>query len=423
MRLTTQPKKESLELKKHVGLVHSTNKLSLIERKIANALLFNAYDDLLTKEEHQIHISDLAKLIGYDSNDHKVLKKSLMSLMSLVLEWNILDKNVKDKSVWNASSMLADAKIDGPICTYSYSKRMCELCHHPEFYARLNLKELSSFKSSYGIALYENCVRYKTIPQTPWFDLSLFRKLMGVENGKYETFRDFNRRVISPAVKEVNAYSSIHVKPEYEKSGRVVSRIKFLIEHGSENKKTEIMKTIGTDNTLSDRLINHYGFSAVNTQNLLGEYGESYLLEKMAVVESSSSYISGKIENLAKYLEKALKENFQAPKSSKTIVNQQSELNRKNKLEQQSIEKKKEDYSNYQRKIIMDSYLKMSDKEKKEIEKQFEKSIKETAYYRAYITRGGIQDPLVCDRFVDFVRSNYKDILNSIVTFSEFCKR
>ena len=86
-------KKESLELKKHVGLIHSVNKLSLLERKIANALLFNAYEMLLTKTEHQIHISDLANLIGYDSNDHKVLKKSLMSLISTVMEWNILDKD------------------------------------------------------------------------------------------------------------------------------------------------------------------------------------------------------------------------------------------------------------------------------------------------------------------------------------------
>lgn len=422
MRVISSNKKESVELKKHVGLIHSANKLSLLERKIANALLFNAYETLLTKAEHQIHISDLANLIGYDSNDHKVLKKSLMSLISTVMEWNILDKDLKGKEVWVASSMLADAKIDGPLCTYSYSKRMCELCHHPEFYARLNLKELSEFKSAYGIALYENCIRYKNIPQTPWFDLSLFKKLMGVEKGKYETFRDLNKRVISPAVKEVNAYSSIQVKPEYEKSGRVVNRIKFHIDHGSEKKQEAIAQLNNNENTLVSRLMNHYGFSAVAAKQLLNEYSESYLLEKMSVIESSISYATGKIENLAKYFEKALKENFQAPKSSKSAVNQAIESTRKNKLEQKVIEQRKEEYSAYQRKIILDAYQNMPEKEKKEIDKQFEKAIKETAYYRAYITRGGIQDPLVCDRFVDFLRSNYKDIVNSFLSFSEFCK-
>ncbi len=422
MRNLTSNKKNSFELKKHVGLIHSVNKLSLLERKIANALLFNAYEALLTIPEHRIHVSDLAKLIGYDSNDHKVLKKSLMSLMSTVMEWNILDSDLKGKDVWVASTMLADARIDGPICTYSYSNRMRELCHHPEFYARLNLKELSAFKSSYGIALYENCVRYKNIPQTPWFDLSLFRKLMGVEQGKYETFRDFNKRVISPAVKEVNTYSSIQVKPEYEKSGRAVSRIKFLIERIAEQANEDIVVDTIDDNSLITKLINQYGFSEVSAKNISNEYGESYLLEKMTIIEASISYKTGKIENLAKYLEKALRENFQPPKSSKNIVKQAVASTNKNKLEQMALEKRKEEYSLYQRKAIIDAYHHLSEKEKKEINKEFEKVIKETAYYRAYVTRGGIQDPLVCDKFVDFIKSNRQDMLNLVLTFSEFCK-
>lgn len=422
MRAIVPIKKESLELKKHVGLIHSVNRLSLIERKIANALLFNAFDMLLQRTEHQIHISDLANLIGYDSHDHKVLKNSLMSLMSTVMEWNILDKEVTKKDVWVASTMLADAKIEGPICTYSYSKRMCELCHHPEFYAKLNLKELSSFKSSYGIALYENCVRYKDIPQTPWFDLNLFKKLMGVEQGKYETFRDLNKRVISPAVKEVNSYSSIQVIPEFEKSGRAVSRIKFLI--GRQNGRTQ--ECIAIENApghaVFSKLINHYGFSEIQAKSILGEYGEAYLLEKMSVIESSKSYTAGKIDNLSRYLEKALKENFQAPKSSKNIIARTLEITNKNKLEQKLIEQKKQEYALYQHKMILDAYAKISDREKKEIDKQFEKMIEKTAYYKAYITRDGIKDPLVCDRFVEFLKSNYKQIQNSMISFSEFCK-
>lgn len=417
------PIEEKLEVKKHVGLIHSVNKLSLLERKIANALLYNAYDVLLTRTEHQIHIADLAKLIGYDSNDHKILKKSLMSLMSTVMEWNILDKDVTEKTVWVASTMLADAKIDGPICTYSYSKRMSELCYHPEFYARLNLKELAEFKSTYGIALYENCVRYQNIPQTPWFDLDLFRKLMGVGNGKYKTFRDLNKRVISQAVKEVNTYSSIAVRPAYEKTGRVVSKIKFLIgRHGVEKQLEANFELNNTQHTLLNKLKSQYGFSEPDARHILNEYNESYLLEKMSIIESSASYITGKIENLTKYLEKALKENFQAPKSSKSVANQLSESSKKNKLKQKLIEKRKEEYAVYQRKIILDTYHQIPEKEKKEINNQFENAIKETAYYRAYITRGGIQDPLVCDRFIEFVKLNRKDILNSMMSFVEYCK-
>jgi len=422
-RLISPAKNESLELKKHIGLIHSTNKLTLLERKIANALLFNAYDSLKTASEHRIHVSDLAKLIGYNSNDHKTIKKSLMSLMSTVLEWNILDQDPKgNKNAWVASTMLADAKIEGPLCTYSYSNRMRELCHHPEFYGRLNIKELSSFKSTYGIALYENCVRYKNIPQTPWFDLSIFRKLMGVEDGKYEKFRDLNSRVISPAIKEVNAYSTVQVKPEFEKAGRVVSRIKFLINNESEKNANEVIEEKPVNNTVSHQLITHYGFSNIQVTQLLNDYTETYLLQKIAIIEASKSYQSGKIEHLAKYLEKALKEDFQAPKSSKTTLDDSIKLRKKNSDHQKTLEKKKEEYAFYQRKTILDSFDELADKIKQEIDKHFEKTIKDTAYYKAYVTKGGIKDPLVCDRFVEFIKINYMKILNCPMSFSEFCK-
>src|SRR5690349_13402545 len=97
--------KKTLELKKHVAAIHSSNKLSLLQRKIANALLFNAYEELLDKDEHQIHIPTLCNLIGYDSNDHKTIKKALVNLLATVIEWNLVDGNKLDKEgVWNASS-------------------------------------------------------------------------------------------------------------------------------------------------------------------------------------------------------------------------------------------------------------------------------------------------------------------------------
>lgn len=44
------------ELKKHVAAVHIRNRLSLLERKVANILLLNAYEDLLTQEVHTIKV-------------------------------------------------------------------------------------------------------------------------------------------------------------------------------------------------------------------------------------------------------------------------------------------------------------------------------------------------------------------------------
>ena len=52
----------SREVKKHVGAIHIKGKLSLLQRKVANVLLLNAYDDLPIKDKHRIRIKDLAEI-------------------------------------------------------------------------------------------------------------------------------------------------------------------------------------------------------------------------------------------------------------------------------------------------------------------------------------------------------------------------
>jgi len=423
MQIMASTQKKSLELKKHVALIHSTNKLTLLERKIANALLYNAHESLLTQNEHCIHIPSLCVLIGYNSKDYKTIRQSLLSLISTILEWNLVDKDkTEEESVWVASAILADAKIDGAICTYSYSNRMRELCHYPEFYGRLNIRVLSMFKSTYGLALYENCIRYQNITQTAWFDLLTYRKLMGVEDGKYEVFRDLNKRVIKPSVTEVNNYSSICVKAEFKKRGRDVVAIRFLIAKQAEKDAISQITQSEVDKTIVDRLKENYGFSAKQAENVLNKHSENYLLEKMAIIESSSSYQDGKIAHLARYLEKALQEDYQPPKSSKDNL-EKLQINRKKDIKLRKLhEENMQKYRVYQNQELPGVFNELPEKNKVAIEKAFDKYISSTLYYSVYI-KDGLGNPLVRDRFGDFIRTTHSELLASLLLFEEFCKR
>jgi len=421
MQISTLAEHKPLELKKHVGLIHSTNKLTLLERKIANALLFNAYENLLTQNEHQIHIPSLCNLIGYNSKDYKTIKRSLMSLISTVLEWNLLDHyKPEEEGIWVASSMLADAKIEGPICTYSYSNRMRELCHYPEFYGRLNMRVLSQFRSSYGLALYENCIRYQNINQTPWFDLVTYRKLMGVEGNKYEIFRDLNKRVIKTAVVEVNNLSPIQIKPVFKKQGRTVVAIKFLIDKTVENEALSQVKDTETERTVGNRLIKDYGFTINKANQLINSYSEQYLLDKMALIELSPSYRAGRIKVLSKYLEKALIEDYQPPKSSQENLNILKTKREKEKITRNLHQEYMQKYLSYQNRELPNVFRNLSSKKRTVIEKDFDKYINSTLHYNIY-SKYGLRNPLVEDRFGDFIRESYPDLLASLLTFEEFC--
>ena len=415
--------KKTLELKKHVGLIHSTNKLSLLGRKIANALLYYAYETLLTQNEHEIHIPSLCILIGYNSKDDKTIKKALISLISTVLEWNLVDQSKQgEEGIWMASAMLSDAKIEGSICTYSYSNRMRELCYYPEFYGRLNMQVLATFKSTYGLALYENCIRYQNISQTPWFDMPTYRKLMGISQDKYAIFRDLNRRVIKPAIKEVNTHSPMHVEAEFKKKGRVVTAIRFQISRRSEKEVLGQIEKREIERTVIERLQEDYGLSVPQLKTILEKYGEAYLVEKMALIESSSSYQEGRIKHLAKYLEKALAENYQPPKSSQENLDKLKIKRGKEAKIRALHEKKMHHYRSYQAHNLPDVFENLSDKEKARVSKDFDKYIEKTVYASVY-AKDGLLNPLVKDRFADFVRANHAELLASLLPFEVFCKK
>src|ERR1700752_4825030 len=75
------------ELKKHAATIHCSNSLSLLQRKVSNALLYHAYKELMTREEHEITVKQLCRLIGYNGNNHAVIKDALKELISTVIEW------------------------------------------------------------------------------------------------------------------------------------------------------------------------------------------------------------------------------------------------------------------------------------------------------------------------------------------------
>ena len=394
----------TLELKKHVAVIHSNSKISLLQRKISNALLFHAYDDLLIKDEHEIQISTLTKLIDYDSHDHKKIKQALMDLLATVVEWNIVDGDKLDKEkVWNASSIIADASIDGSLCTYSYSGKMRKLLYHPSVYGRLNMQIQAKFQSSYGLALYENCNRYQDIGQTPWFELDKFRKLMGVDEDKYKIFRDFKTRVIDKSVEEVNKYSALFVESKFKKQNRQVIAIQFSIKNRVVIDTASVISELNSESLLSV-LKGVYGLSQKQLTEVVSSYEESYIKEKIKIIELSQSYQTGKIKNLGKYLLCALADDYQSIKQSKLKRRKaDKELNKDHEIS----------YQKYIRKIIFDKFFLLSDGTRAEMERNFKVFIAKSLY-RTFYEKEGLEHVLVQDQFIKFVMSYNNEISNKV---------
>lgn len=323
-------KKTKHVIKKHAATIHSSNTLSLLQRKVSNALLFHAYQELLTKEEHEITIKQLCKLISYQGNNHAVIKEALKGLLSTVIEWNVVSDSTGSED-WTASTIIASVSLKGPMCYYAYSPRMKQLLHSPTMFGKINLFIQSRFKSSYGLALYENCIRYQGLHYTKWFDIQTFRKLMGVPASKYTIFRDFKKRVLDKSIEEVNSYSDLIVEPELYRQGRQVTKIRFSLKErakktrlGNPNLFESKASHFPVEDQLIHTLTHQFSLPADLIKQILTQYSREFIFDKITLIESSKNYLEGKVQNLAAYFLSALKNDYKPAKpSSKTIRDKQ----------------------------------------------------------------------------------------------------
>ncbi len=219
-------------LKKHVAAVHTSGELSLVERKIANILLLNAYDNLVPSDgsdaRHTIPVSYLGHMVGWEeSKNVTALKVALRSLQKTVVEFNVLKDGRED---WESMSLLSYARVRDGLCTYGYVGELARKLHDPEVFATINVGVQKRFKGGYSLTLYENCLRFKNVKSTGWWDLEKFRRLMGAEAAMYDDFKRLSAFVVKKSVDEINAVSDIRVVPEYRREGRKVVSIRFAVE-------------------------------------------------------------------------------------------------------------------------------------------------------------------------------------------------
>ena len=220
---------ESLQLRKSVGAIHTSGSLTLVQRKLANVLLFNAYDQLVQRRTHTIPVAIMCTMLGWDgSNKMEHLKDALRSLTSTSIEFNLKEDG---KDVWRVMSMLSFGEIKNGVCTYRYDEFLAERLYDPAIYAMINLHVQRKFDSGQALNLYENCLRFKNTGtgSTGWWSLPFLRSVIGATSSHYDDFRRLNAKAIKPAVEQVNRESDIVLTAEAKKEGRTVVSMRFLV--------------------------------------------------------------------------------------------------------------------------------------------------------------------------------------------------
>lgn len=297
-------------VKKNVSVIHINAKLSLIQRKLVNALLYNAYDHLLSQDTHSLNVALLSEMIGFDSRNLAHLKAALTGLVETSIQWDVLEDNGSNS--WEVATLLSFARIRDGVCSYRYDKGLAEKLYHPDIYSKINLSVVRDMRSAHALVLYENCYRFIELGHTAWWDLGTFRKLMSIEDVQsYQEFKSLNRNVIKPAVAEVNKLSNIHVELETRQKGRTVTGLRFLLKPNPQLSLIGMDEEDEINQSKAYKALVQEGISKNLARSWALEHPEDYILSKIELARAHAA--SGKIKSSkAGFLKSAIEEDYRS---------------------------------------------------------------------------------------------------------------
>ena len=250
---------------------------------------------------------------------------------------------------------------------------------------------------------------------------------MGVAPSEYLDFFALKRRVIAIAIKEVNQYADFNIEGEYEKKGRVVIAIRFLIKRKEDDMDliSYPKDNIHDEDKIVAQLKEFFGLQQKDIDKYIKKYGREYINEKITSILISESFKRGAIKNMAGYLKTALTDDFQVGVSSKKIIEKQKrdreEHDNVNKEYEQRMSQYKCDYDKYISKEICNLMLNVEDDMKKNIFIEFEKYLGPGGYLNIF-SKEGLNNILIADQFYTFINRQYPDILSTMMSFNEYLK-
>lgn len=99
------------------------------------------------------------------------------------------------------------------------------------------LEHVAGMKSTHGVRLYELLVQWRQAGERE-IDVGEFRRMFGVD-GRYPSIKDLKKRVLEPAVRDVNQSSDLTVTWGQRKAGRKVAAFQFVFEPKNRPKTTK----------------------------------------------------------------------------------------------------------------------------------------------------------------------------------------
>lgn len=217
---------------------NSGESLTLQEQKIMLYVISRIKPEDEELEEQVFDIAEFCRICGIQATgkNYTNLKDAILKLRKRVMWLSCPDYDTTvswiDKAYIYPKSGKIKIRLDDDLKPYLLLLR--------QNYTIYPLHSIIKMKTKYGIMLYELLKSYLYLGKYIEFPIEELKE--SLDCGTYANFANFRKRVIEPAVNDINTYSELKVDLEYKKDGRSFSSIIFHIVDLSKSNDIEALE-------------------------------------------------------------------------------------------------------------------------------------------------------------------------------------
>lgn len=230
-QLQTQAGRELSVYKRDDMVQKARLNLSTVEQKCVLFAISKIKPSDTAFQEYTFELSHFYALCGYQKESYHEVKAILKGLSDKSWWATIDDKGTESLVRW--FSTLRTNKKSGKVTVKFHEDMMpflLELAKQAElgeYYTGYSLQYILPMSSQYSPRLYELLKSYQKNNREWFFEIDELKRVL--DGQSYDRWPDFRRRILEPAVEEINKYTDINIAYDTEKEGRKVTRVIFYM--------------------------------------------------------------------------------------------------------------------------------------------------------------------------------------------------
>lgn len=249
---------KSLTVCKANEVIEASYRLSLNEQRVVLACIgqVNSMEELLITDEFELSAKDFAVLYGISedraySELQEVAKNLYQRSLTIYNPDPSRPKLKKIETRWISS--IGYMPDEGKISVCFAKKLLPYLSEIQGSFTRYKLEHVGKMTCIYAIRLYELLMQWKTTGVRE-VEIDWLKKQFQLDDG-YGRMFDLKKRVIEPAVKDINIHSNYKVAWTQRKTGRRVTHLIFTFSEKQSSKPVKVNeeKVLGVPKSVIER--------------------------------------------------------------------------------------------------------------------------------------------------------------------------